>query len=315
MSVNAIAYFALTTAILWDDYKGWFGLIAFGLTALYGLIALAALKRSGAPARTAVFALGIAAVFLTMAFPLQFSGYSVAVAWAAQGAVMIWMSFYLERWHTRAFGIAVLALAICHLLLFDIWVDVEGYTPILNGRFPTMVIAIAAFYATGIIYRLNRNSDGQFKIERWAMPTMLGIANLLTLALLSLEIVNFLESDRLSWSVVFGLGSRVEIESVTHLMLTLLWAAYGTAVVAAGILMRYEPARWGGLAVLVVAVWKLLTYDIFLDLDPLAFTPLLNMRFLTFALVLGLLSVLAFRFRRDESILILDRRRSYFPRF
>ena len=312
MSLNAIAYFALTTAILWDDYEGWFGLIAFSLTALYGLIALAAFKRSGAPARIAVFALGIAAVFLTMAFPLQFSGYSVAVAWAAQGVVMVWMSFYLGRWQTRAFGIAVLALAICHLLLFDIWVDAEAYIPILNGRFPAMVVAIAAFYATGVIYRRNRNSDGQFKIERWAVPAMLGIANLLTLALLSLEIVNFQESDRLSWTGVFGLGSRLDFESGTHLMLTLLWAGYGTAVVAAGMLRRYEPARWGGLAVLGVAVWKLLTYDAFLDFDPITFTPLLNLRFLTFALVLGLLSVLAFRFRRDETVLT-EREAHTFP--
>ena len=313
MSLNAIAYFALTTAILWDDYKGWFGLIAFSLTALYGLIALAAFKRSGAPARIAVFALGIAAVFLTMAFPLQFSGYSVAVAWAAQGVVMVWMSFYLGRWQTRAFGVVVLALAICHLLLFDIWVDAEAYTPILNGRFATIVVAIAAFYATGVIYRRNRNSDGQFKIERWAVPTMLGIANLLTLALLSLEIVNFQESDRLSWTGVFGLGRTLDFESGTHLMLTLLWAGYGTAVVAAGMLRRYEPARWGGLAVLGVAVWKLLTYDTFLDFDPITFTPLLNLRFLTLALVLGLLSVLAYRFRRDESVLIMEREAFVFP--
>ena len=312
MSVNAVAYFALTTAILWDDYDGWFGLIAFGLTALYGVIALAAFKRSGTPARTAVFALGIAAVFLTMAFPLQFSGYSVAVAWAAQGVVMVWMSFYLGRWQTRAFGIAVLALAVCHLVLFDFWVDAEGYTPILNGRFLTMAVVIGAFYAAGIIYRRNWEAEGQFKVERWAMPTMLGIANLLTLALLSLEIVNFRESDRLSWAGVFGLGSRLEFQSGTHLVLTLLWAAYGTAVVAAGMLRRYEPARWGGLAVLGVAVWKLLTYDVFLDLDSLTFTPLLNMRFLTFALMLGLLSVLAFRFRRDESVLT-EREAFVFP--
>ena len=312
MSVNAIAYFALTTVILWDDYEGWFGLIAFSLTALYGLIALAAFKRSGAPARIGVFATGIATVFLTMAFPLQFSGYSVAVAWAAQGAMMVWMSFYLGRWQTRAFGIAVLALAVFHLVLFDIWIEPEGYTPVLNGRFPTMVVAIAAFYAAGIIYWRNRNSDGQFNIERWAMPAMLGIANLLTLALLSLELVNFRESDRLSWAGVFGLGDRLEFESGTHLVLTLLWAAYGTVVVAAGMLRRYEPARWGGLAVLGLSVWKLLTYDIFLDMDPLTFMPLLNMRFLTFALVLGLLSVLAFRFRRDESIL-MEREAYIFP--
>ena len=251
-----------------------------------------------------MFALGIAAVFLTMAFPLQFSGYSVAVAWAAQGAVMVWMGFYLGRWQTRAFGIAVLALSVCHLVLFDFWVDVEGYTPILNGRFVTMAVVIGAFYVAGLIYRRNREAEGQFKIERWAMPAMLGIANLLTLALLSLEIVSFRESDRQSWSAVFGLWERLELESGTHLMLTLLWAAYGTAVVAAGMLRHYEPARWGGLAVLGVAVWKLLTHDVFLETDPLTFTPLLNMRFLTFALVLGLLSVLAFRFRRDESVLM-----------
>ena len=111
MSVNAVAYFALTAAILWGDYEGWFGLIAFSLAAFYGLMAFAALKRSGAHARVAVFALGIASVFLTMAFPLQFSGYSVAIAWAAQGAVTVWMGFYLGRWQTRAFGVAVLCMA------------------------------------------------------------------------------------------------------------------------------------------------------------------------------------------------------------
>ena len=63
---------------------------------------------------------------------------------------------------------------------------------------------------------------------------------------------------------------------------------------------------------MVVAVWKLLTFDTFLDTDPLAFTPLLNMRFLTFALVLGLLSVLAFRFWRDDSV-VMEREAFVFP--
>jgi uncharacterized membrane protein len=304
MSANAVAYFALTTAILWDDYDAWFGSIAFGLAALYGLIALAAFKRSGAPERISVFATGIAAVFLAMAFPLQFNGYSVAVAWAAQGAVTVWMSFYLGRWQTRAFGIAVLALAVLHLVLFDFWVDVEDYTPFLNGRSLTVAVVVAAICAVAIIYQRNREAEGQFEVERWAMPTMLGIANLLTLALLSFEVIGFRESESLSWAAGFGLGDRLEFESATHLMLTLVWAAYGTAVVAVGMLRRYEPARWGGLAVLAAAVWKLLTYDIFLDTDPLTFTPLLNLRFVTFALVLGLLSVLAFRFRRDQSALV-----------
>ena len=313
MSVNAVAYFALTAAILWSDYEGWFGLIAFSLAAFYGLMAFAALKRSGAHARVAVFALGIASVFLTMAFPLQFSGYSVAVAWAAQGAVTVWMGFYLGRWQTRAFGVAVLWLAVCHLVVFDFWVDAAGYTPILNGRFPTMVAVIAAFYIAGLTYWRNRESEGQLEIERWATPVMLGIANLVTLGLLSLEIVNFRETDRQAWGGMFGPGRILGFESGTHLALTLSWAAYGTAVVAVGMLRRLPTARWGGLAVLGAAVWKLLTYDAFLDADALTFTPLLNMRFLTFALVLGLLSVLAFRFKRDEQYLTAQEKPVVFP--
>ena len=120
------------------------------------------------------------------------------------------------------------------------------------------------------------------------------------MGLLSLEIVNFRETDRQAWAGMFGPGRILGFESGTHLALTLTWAAYGTAVVAVGMLRRLPTARWGGLAVLGAAVWKLLTYDAFLDADALTFTPLLNMRFLTFALVLGLLSVLAFRFKRDE---------------
>ena len=314
MSVNAVAYFALTAAILWSDYEGRFGLIAFSLAAFYGLMAFAALKRSGAHARVSVFAMGIASVFLTMAFPLQFSGYSVAVAWAAQGAVTVWMGFYLGRWQTRAFGVAVLWLAVCHLVVFDFWVDAAGYTPILNGRFPTMVAVIAAFYIAGLTYWRNRKSEGQLEIERWATPVTLGIANLVTLAFLSLEIVNYLDSGTFSWNSILDVVERASsLDSGAQLGLTLLWAVYGSAVAAIGMLMRLPTARWGGLAVLGAAVWKLLTYDAFLDADALTFTPLLNMRFLTFALVLGLLSVLAFRFKRDEQYLTAHEKPVVFP--
>ena len=301
MSINASVYFLLTLIILMVDYAGWLGSIAFSLSAFYGIIALAALKRSGTPARVAVFALAIASVFLTMAFPLQFSGYSVAVGWVAQGVAMVWMSFYLGRWQMRAFGIAVLSLAVCHLILFDIWVDMEGYSPVLNDRFPTMVAVAAAFYAVALIYWRNRAAGGLLDAERWAAAFMVGTANLVTLGLLSLEIVNYLDSDSLAWTSIFDIRMQ-NLGNGAHLALTLLWAVYGSAVVAVGLLKQSPIARWGGLPLLGAAVWKLLTQDVFyVQLDPLSFTPLLNIRFVAFAVVLGLLSVFAFWFRRSQS--------------
>ena len=305
MSINATGYFLLTTIILWDDYEGWFGLISLSISLLYGLIALAALKRSRTPPRIAIFSMAIASVFLALAFPLQFSGYSVGVGWAAQGVATVWLSFHLARWHTRALGVGVLALAVLHLILFDAWIDPEGYTPVLNGRFVTMAFVVVAFYAAGLIYWRYREAEGQFEFERLAVPSMLGMANLVTLGLLSLEVVNYLDDNSLRWNSVVDVGWHAsELGNGALLALTLLWAIYGSAAAAVGFLRRYAPARWGGVVLLGVAVWKLLLYDTgAVYIDQSEFIPVLNIRFVSFVLVLALVSALAYWYRRNESIL------------
>ncbi len=305
MSINATGYFLLTAIILWDDYEGWFGLISVSLSLLYGLMALAAVKRSGTPPRIAIFSLAIASVFLAMAFPLQFSGYSVALGWAAQGVATVWLGFYLGRWQTRALGIAVLLISVFHLVLFDAWIDSFAYTPVLNGRFVTMAFVVAAFYAAGLIYWLYREAEGQFQVEQWAVPAMLGMANLVTLGLISLEAVNYLESGSLRWSSVLDAAPDIRrLGNGALLALTLLWAVYGSIATVIGLLRGYAPARWGGIVLLGVAVWKLLTYDtVNVYLDPLEFTPVLNIRFLSFALALALVSSLTFWYGRRASAL------------
>ena len=293
MSLNATGYFALTFLILWDGYSEWFGLIAFSLSAFYGLIALLALRRSGTSARVSVFSLGIAAVFLTIGFPLQLDGYSVAIAWAAQGAMFVWMGFYLVRWQTRMVGLAILALAVAHLLLFDIWVDLDGFIPVLNWRFLTAAIVVAAFYTVGFFYWRGRDAEGRLEGEKFALPILLGIANLITLGLFSLEIIDYFDSRPYA---DFYLRSQ---DNLKFLSLTVLWAVYGSAVASVGLVRDYPMARWAGLGLLSVAALKLLGFDAFnVDLDPLSFIPVLNIRFLAFAIVLALVSALAFWFGR-----------------
>ncbi len=294
MSLNATGYFALTFLILWDGYSEWFGLIAFSLSAFYGLIALLALRRSGTSARVTVFSLGIAVVFLTIAFPLQLDGYSVAIAWSAQGAMFVWMGFYLGRWQTRMVGLAVLALAVAHLVIFDLWVDLDEFTPVLNGRFLTAVIVIMAFYAVGLFYWRGRETHGRLDAEKFATPVLLGIANLITLGLFSLEIIDYFDSR----PYAEYLQSQ---DNLKFLSLTVLWAVYGSVVALVGLARDYPMARWAGLGLLSIAVLKLLGFDAFnVDLDPLSFIPVLNIRFLAFVIVLALVSGLAFWFGRER---------------
>ena len=292
MSLNATGYFALTFLILWDGYGEWFGLVAFSLSAFYGLIALLAFRRSGTSARVTVFSLGIAVVFLTMGFPLQLDGYSVAIAWAAQGAMFVWMGFYLVRWQTRMVGLAVLALAVAHLLLFDMRVDLDGFISVLNWRFLTAAIVVAAFYAAGFFYWRGRHAEGRLEVEKFAPPILLGIANLITLGLFSLELIDYFDSRPYAEYV------RGQ-DNLKLLSLTVLWAVYGSAVASVGLVRNHPMARWAGLSLLSVAVLKLLAFDAFnVDLDSLSFMPVLNIRFLAFAIVLTLVSGLAFWFGR-----------------
>ncbi|MCY4581130.1 MAG: DUF2339 domain-containing protein [Chloroflexi bacterium] len=303
MTINAAAYSLLTSIILWADYEGWFGLVAVSLAILYGLFALAAYLRAGASPRITIFSLAFASMFLALAFPLQFSGNSVALGWAAQGAATVWLGFYIGRWQTRAFGIAALVLAVLHLAIFDAWIGPDGYTPLINGRFVTMAFVIAAFGLTAFAFHRYRNAEAQLKIERWAMPAMLGMANLVALGLLSLEAINYLDVESLRWDSLLDFVERIRwLGSGSLVAITVLWAVYGTAVAGVGLLRRYEPARWAGVGLLGLAIYKLLTYDSrHVFLEPLDFTPILNIRFLCFALVLGLLSVLTVWFRRRRS--------------
>ena len=302
MTINAASYSLLTPIILWENYEGWIGLIAVSLALLYGLFALAAHLRKGVPFMVTVFSLAFASVFLALAFPLQFSGHSVALGWAAQGTATVWLGFYILRWQTRAFGIAALILATLHLLLFDLWVDPAAYNPVINTRFITMAFVIAAFSAAALFYHRYRQSEGLLKLEVGAMPAMLGMANLVALGLLSLEAVNILDSDSMEWDSLLDVAFHFSrLGNGALLAITALWAVYGSAVSGIGLFRHYEPARWAGVALLAVAVWKLLTYDAFnVHIDPLDFTPVLNVRFLCFVLVLVLLAALAAWLRRNR---------------
>ena len=255
MSLNATWFFALTVVLLWEDYEIWFGLIALSMALFYGLTAFVAMKRSAAPPQIALFALPIAVIFLTIAIPLQVSGLWVTVAWAAQGAVLIWVGFLLDRWPVRVLGLGDLALAVAHLALFDSSVSLDGFTPVLNERFPIFVVVIAAFCVSAFIYR--RYRDLIQERERFMVPFLAAIANLLTLALFSLEVIDYFDS--LAWAAP-GAG----YVNAMQLSLTVLWAVYAVGVIGAGVALRSSRIRLAGMALLVVPVAKLFVFDVFL---------------------------------------------------
>ena len=309
MTLNAVAFFGLTYHVLWDDYREWFGLIAVGLAFFYALVAFVAIRRPSTPAEMALFALPIAIVFLTIAVPLQLSGVWITVAWVAEGAALVGNAFLLGRWQMRAFGLGVLVIGLGHLVVIDLlWhggrIDLDTFVPIVNERFPILAAVVVALYAAAFLYHYYREQRERW--EEYVLWPLLGIANALTVTALSLELVSYFD-HRAATADTFGAGRPVFQRALdaTLLSLTALWSIYGLILAAGGLWRRWPLARWSGLLLLGLTILKLIIIDtIGVRLAQLGFPPVLNFQFLTCALVVVVLSVLAWRFQRQARNLI-----------
>ena len=132
--------------------------------------------------------------------------------------------------------------------------------------------------------------------EVYVFPALLAAANFVALWTLSQEIIHYFDS--------LEARNQGDYFTAMNLSLTALWAIYGFAAASVGLARDYPAARWAGLVLLSVATIKLLASDALeLHLDPLTFTPVLNVRFLVFGIVLALVSGLAFWFGRKRDLL------------
>ena len=294
VAVNAMAYFALTTIVLGDAYFDWLWAIAAAMAVMYGLIALVAYTRPGAPPQVAMITLPIALIFLTVAVPLGLTGVWLTTAWAAQGAILIWSGFVLGRAPMRGFGLGVLALSAVHLLSFPPEVDAANFSIFANDRFGVFVFVTAAIYVAAYLYL--RFRDSVHKLETEATSGLMVVGSILTIVALSLEAIfyyGFGSSNVVDW------GLRQEATTLLLLTLTWVWALYAVGLLVVGLVLDKPLARWGGLGLLTVALVKLLLIDSFFALpDAEAYIPGFNPHFITYAMVLAPTAFVAYAFRR-----------------
>ncbi|MBI4337858.1 MAG: DUF2339 domain-containing protein [Chloroflexi bacterium] len=298
MTINAAVYFGVTYRLLWDRYEVWFGVIGLGLALFYGMVGYAALKRRGAPPQVALYSVAIALVFLTVAVPLQLGGAWITIAWAAEGAVLIWVGFTLRSWPLRAYGLAVFAIVAARLVFFDTPVDLRDFRPVLNDRFPTFVVAIAAAYLVAYLYLRDRRDLRPWEVNLF--PLLVGAANLFTLWAASAELISYFDSRSLA-----GTSSQLHQDALNkkHLSLTVLWTFYAVGLLAVAAGWRSLPLRVAGLALLAVPALKLIFLDAWVvDLAPLGFRLILNFSFLAFVLVVAAVYFAAYLYwrQRDE---------------
>ncbi len=266
MVVNAASYLIISYIQLFEDFRDWMGGFTLILAAFYGLLGYGILMRHREQVNLSMFAVGVALVLLSIAAPVQLEGLWVGPAWAVEGTVLVWLSFFIRIPQLRWFAIASFVVSLGWLLIGEMS-DYLGFYyaygrysdwgwPLFNLHFLSFAMIIAAACIAAFLWWRGRD-DYSYSWDTFAPIILVVAANLLALWALSIQVVEavYLLVDK---DVPYYV-----VDNIISLSLSGLWAVYAAVLLALGIIRQGRWLRVGGLVLLAIPVLKLFLYDSF----------------------------------------------------
>ncbi len=249
IAANGSVYLGFSYLLLRSEYHNWLGLLAIFVAVSYLGLAFLLRKRNalrdGVQARPLLLALGMTVVFVTLAIPIQLTGFHITIAWAVQGAALSWISTKVSSRRVAIAASCILGLVALRLVIFDstlYWQD-RSTALILNGRFITFLFSALCGFAAA--------RWGNISSPRLALAEYLG-GHVSFLAGLTMETLQWVQRNSPAESVL-------SLETVS---VSILFAIYALALVSLGVASRTAINRISGLALVGFVIVKLYLFDV-----------------------------------------------------
>ena len=170
------------------------------------------------------------------------------IAWAVEGAVLVWGGFYANLRPLRGAGLLLFGLVAFRLAAFPI----ASGPFLLNARFAAFLVTVLCFAIAIWLARPRRDILDQSEQSMFAAVAV-GV-NVLALWALSLEF----------WDLFRRPGIRFAIDRhlAQQLALSLLWTSYAITLMLTGVHRKIKGLRWQGLVLFGVVVVKVFLYDL-----------------------------------------------------
>jgi len=284
LAANAAAYFGTSYFLLDPVYREYVGAFALGLAVLHALLAKLVWKPGEQQgAWQGHLAAAIAIAFLTLAIPIQFTGFRITIAWALEGAALAWIG---ARFSTAWLGAGVaflFVIACARLFTLDAWIYATGndYPLIANARFLTFAVSAASLWTAARFAQIKRYSAAVYLA-----------GHIVLLWALVMEAMGWAERT----------AAPQDVSAVSTVAVSILMACYALALIAAGVATRTAINRLAGLALMLLVVSKLYLVDVWQLSRGFRITA-----FLGLGALLLLVSYLYSRFRPAIERLLKDR--------
>ena len=244
---NSFAYLGALYVMLWPQDRWPLTLLVLALSAAHLFIArLVPPPKAGESPMVRLLFAGLALTFTTLAIPIRLEGKWITLAFAIEGAVLVWTGFRSMAGFLRAGGYFLLALAAVRLLIFPL----PAPQFLFNERFAAYAILIFCFGV--VVYAAREHESAVGRDELSALGGFAVAINVFALIALSLELWDHFGSHA-------GLG--IDSGLAQHLALSLVWTAYASALIALGVRRESALLRWQALVLFGLVVVKVFLYD------------------------------------------------------
>jgi uncharacterized membrane protein len=255
---NPFVFFATAYHLLNPTHHDWMGVFAIIMALLYAGIAKLLLTREVKSRREILLLIAISLTFVTIAIPIQLSSNWITIAWAVEGAAILWAGLEIQSVRLRAHAFGLFALAFFKFLFWDTPYGYRpAFTPIFNRYFLSSLAVVGCYMVA--VYLFERAGRRNL-INGRMTKLMIGLAAALTFWLLiSIETQTYFAGRALAQK------SMVDAEHerwLGQMTLSVIWAAYAAALAAYGFVRRVAVIRWAALALFGLTIVKAMLVDI-----------------------------------------------------
>jgi len=192
---------------------------------------------------------GAALAFITAAIPLQLEKQWITIAWALEGAALVWLFRRIPHRGLLLWAAALLAAVFMRLTLNPAVLTYHplGNHSIFNWYLYTYVVAAAAMFVAAWYARELGQSSGAI---------LNSAGTILLFLVLNIEIADFYSHGR---TLTFNFFSSSLAQDLTY---TIGWALFAIAMLIAGIVVASRATRIAATALFLVTILKCFLHDL-----------------------------------------------------
>lgn len=281
---SAVLYFSASYALLNKEFHIFMGFLALVLAVYYILWAFAVRNFTSEDENLYGFLAFLAVGFVTLAIPIQFEQNVITIGWAIEAVMLMIIGTKLKKSPIIKFSVVVSALTLMRYLFLDTAKYGQHTLAVFNSIFFTAIVIIMAGYVIAYIANVFLEDDIPGIKKGTLIALFVLAANFVTIFSISTEIAQSYERDiQVLYSAQnAAMQQRLDASSRTFyydsynlnqdkisslrnkssISLSIFWIVYAIALLVVGMAGKYKGVRLGGLALLMLAIFKLFFIDL-----------------------------------------------------